>query len=69
MSHWNRFRPDDSDSDDEFGSKKSIKSQFDHNISQNLALDQLDRRSLIKRFGNFYSGRAGFKDSPHNWAC
>ena len=40
------FCCDTSDSDDEFGSKKSIKSQFYHNIKQNLALDGLDSQSL-----------------------
>ena len=39
----------DLDLDDEFGSKKSIKSQLDHDLSQNLALDRFDRRSLLTR--------------------
>ena len=35
-------------SDFKFGSKKLIKSRFDHNISWNLALDWLDRQCLHK---------------------
>ena len=48
LSPRNRFCPDESDSDDKFRSKKLIKSRFDKDIKQNLALDQLDHRSLLK---------------------
>ena len=41
LSCWNQFFRDNSDSDDQFGSKKLIKSQFDHNLSQFFMLAPL----------------------------
>ena len=38
LSHWNQFCCDDLDSNDKFGSKKLIKSQFDQDIGGNFAL-------------------------------
>ena len=47
LSHWNQFCHDDLDSVDKFRLKKSIKSQFDHNISRHFALGQLVPLSLV----------------------
>ena len=38
LSRWNQFCHDDSDSDDEFGSKNLIKRLSESDSSQNLAL-------------------------------
>ena len=43
----NQFGHNNSDSDEKFGLKKWIKSQLDHDLSQNFALGQLDHLSLI----------------------
>ena len=45
------------DSDHEFGSKKLIKSWFDHNMKWNLVLDQLNHLQVKKRL-NSSNGRA-----------
>ena len=49
QTQFNQFHNDDSDWDDKFRSKKFIKSQFDHHISQLVNLDRLDRLSLLYR--------------------
>ena len=48
-SRWNWFHLHDSDLDEKFGSKKSIKSQFDHDLSPNLSLSWFSCLSLKSR--------------------
>ena len=43
----NQISRDNTDSDNKFGSKMSIQSQFDHNIRKNLDLSQFNRQSLV----------------------
>ena len=47
LSCLNRLYCDDLDWNNEFRSKKSIKSWFDHNIKRNLTLDWLDHWRLL----------------------
>ena len=54
---WNRFHRDDSkSSNDEFGSKKSIKMQFEYDLKQILAGGRYDRISLnlVESFDQIY---------------
>ena len=46
LSGWNQFHCNDLDSDDKFRTKKSIKSWFDQDTSQNFSLGWIDRQSL-----------------------
>ena len=46
----NQFCHNELKSGFKIGSKKSIKSQFDCDINWNLALDRLDRQSLVRLF-------------------
>ena len=50
-----RFYRDELKSGIKFGSKELIKSQFDNNISQNLAMDRLDRRCLLHSFSSLFA--------------
>ena len=67
---FSRFRRNDLDFDDKFGSQNSIKRPFCHDIKQNLALDGLDCQSLNitqklncrKKFGHLHS-EAGHKST------
>ena len=52
LSCWNQFRRKDLDSDDKFGSKKLVESQFAHDICQNFTSGQLHPPSLVELLKN-----------------